>query len=192
VKFHSTSLEGVLLLEPRVFEDDRGFFLETYSRRMFEAHGVTADFVQTNHSHSIRNVLRGLHYQVGKPQGKLVRVVRGRVYDVAVDIRPSSPTFGRWLAEELSAENRRMLYVPPGLAHGFCVLSDEADFLYACTDYYHPAGERGILWSDPDLGIPWPVTSPLLSPKDLVLPLFRNIPFDREPPLGGAAPAAGR
>ena len=179
MKFLQTKLAGAFLIEPRIFKDNRGFFQETFSARIFAEHGITTSFVQTNHSHSVRNVLRGLHYQTGKPQGKLVRVVRGCVYDVAVDLRPDSSTFGHWLAEELSSENRRMLYVPPGFAHGFCTLSEEVDFLYACTDYYHPAGERGIIWNDPDLNIPWPATAPLLSPKDLALPLFRNIRFEK-------------
>lgn len=192
MKFIATKLEGVFLIEPRVFEDGRGFFMETHSSRVFEEQGVNVAFVQTNHSRSVRNVLRGLHYQVGRPQGKLVRVVRGRVFDVAVDIRPGSPTFGSWLAEELSDANRRMLYIPPGLAHGFCVLSDEVDFLYSCTDYYYPAGERGIIWNDPDLAIPWPISEPLLSPKDLKLPKIRDINFELAPPVAGATAPTGR
>jgi len=166
VKFIRTAIPDVVLIEPKVFEDARGFFMETYNRRVFAEHGIRGEFVQLNHSLSVRNTLRGLHYQVGKPQGKLVRVIRGRVYDVAVDIRFGSPTFGRWVSETLSAENRKQLYVPVGFAHGFCVLSEEAEFIYACTDTYYPEGERGIIWNDPDLAISWPVKEPILSEKD--------------------------
>jgi dTDP-4-dehydrorhamnose 3,5-epimerase len=163
-----TDLPGVILLEPKVFGDDRGFFFESYNRRAFrEATGLDPDFVQDNHSRSARNVLRGLHYQVKQPQGKLVRVTAGEVYDVAVDLRRSSPTFGRWAGLILSAANRRMLWVPEGFAHGFVVTSDHAEFLYKTTDYYAPEHERSLLWNDPALGIPWPVEgAPLLKPRD--------------------------
>jgi dTDP-4-dehydrorhamnose 3,5-epimerase len=167
-----TSLPGVLLIEPRVFSDDRGFFFESFNARAFrEATGLTVDFVQDNHSHSRRNVLRGLHYQVEQAQGKLVRAVTGEVFDVAVDLRRSSPTFGQWEGFVLSAENRRMLWVPPGFAHGFLVLSESADFLYKTTDYYAPQHERCLLWNDPAIGVQWPLADdaqPLLSAKDEV------------------------
>jgi dTDP-4-dehydrorhamnose 3,5-epimerase len=167
MKFTPTEIPDVILIEPRVFADPRGFFMETYEAQRFREAGIDVSFVQDNHSRSVRGTLRGLHYQIEQPQGKLCRVVQGEVYDVAVDLRRASPTFGRWTATILSAENRRQLYVPPGLAHGFCVLSDTADFLYKCTDFYSPGHERTLLWNDPQLGIPWPVSQPLLSPKDL-------------------------
>lgn len=161
-------IPDLILLEPRVFGDDRGFFFESYNARSFaEATGLTVDFVQDNHSKSARNVLRGLHYQIQNPQGKLVRVVQGEVFDVAVDIRKSSPTFGQWAGALLSAENKRQLWIPPGFAHGFVTLSDSAEFLYKTTDYYNPAHERCILWNDPAIGIQWPLgCEPLLSAKD--------------------------
>ena len=163
----ATDLSDVLLLEPRVFEDERGFFLESWNRRDFATLGIDADFVQDNHSRSARGVLRGLHYQVEQPQGKLVRVVSGEIFDVAVDIRRDSPTFGRWTGHELSDENRRMLWIPPGFAHGFLVLSEMADVMYKTTDYYAPAYERTITWDDPGIGIEWPLDrKPLISFKD--------------------------
>lgn len=163
-----TAISGLLILEPKVFGDARGFFLESFNARTFQtATGLDATFVQDNHSRSGRNVLRGLHYQIQQPQGKLVRVVRGAVFDVAVDIRKSSPTFGQWVGAELSETNHRQMWVPPGLAHGFVVLSESADFLYKTTDYYAPAYERSILWNDPDIGIRWPIKGvPQLSAKD--------------------------
>jgi len=165
----ATAVEGVLVLEPKVFGDERGFFFESWNRRAFaEAIGREVEFVQDNHSHTARGILRGLHYQVGQPQGKLVRVVAGEVYDVAVDLRRSSPTFGRWVGERLSAANRRMLWVPAGCAHGFLVLSDSADFLYKATDYYAPGQERVLLWNDAALGIDWPLEggAPRLNARD--------------------------
>ena len=163
-----TAIPDVLLLEPRVYADERGFFFESFNERAFtEAVGGPTRFVQDNHSHSVRGVLRGLHYQAAQPQGKLVRVVAGVVFDVAVDIRADSPTCGRWVGLELSAANRRQLWIPPGLAHGFLVLSDTADVLYKTTDYYAPREERCILWSDPTLAIGWPLAGPpILSAKD--------------------------
>jgi len=163
-----TAIPEVLLLEPKVFGDMRGFFFESYNRRAFqEATGLDVDFVQDNHSRSAQGVLRGLHYQIQQPQGKLVRVVSGAVFDVAVDVRANSTTFGRWVGEELSADNKRMMWVPPGFAHGFLVLSANAEFLYKTTDYYAPAFERTIAWNDPQLGIAWPLSGePLLSAKD--------------------------
>ena len=176
MKFTKTTLPGVWRIDPVVYEDGRGFFMEAHSRRVFAEHGVDVEFTQTNHSHSVRNTLRGLHYQVGQPQGKLVRVIRGSVFDVVVDMRRDSAAFGKIFTIELSESNRIMLYLPPGFAHGFCVLSDAADFLYACTDYYFPRGERGVIWNDPDLSVPWPVKDPLLSEKDRKLPRFKDIP----------------
>lgn len=164
-----TGLADVLILEPRVFGDERGFFMESYNRRRFVELGLPTEFVQDNHSRSARGVLRGLHYQIQQPQGKLVRVVRGAVFDVAVDLRRSSPTFGRWEGVELSEENKRMLWIPPGFAHGFLVLSDYADFLYKTTDFYAPEHERCLLWNDPEVGIVWPLEGePILSAKDRV------------------------
>lgn len=163
-----TDIPGVLVLEPKVFGDDRGFFFESYNRRAFrEATGLDPDFVQDNHSKSARNVLRGLHYQVRNAQGKLVRVTAGEVYDAVVDLRRSSPTFGKWVGVTLSAANRRMLWVPEGFAHGFVVTSESAEFLYKTTDYYAPEHERSLLWNDPALGIPWPLQgAPLLKAND--------------------------
>lgn len=172
---HETPIPGVLLVEPRVFEDARGFFLEGYHAERYRAHGIAASFVQDNHSHSRRGVLRGLHFQRRHPQGKLVACVRGVVYDVVVDLRKNSPTFGRPHGVRLSDAQPRQLWVPPGLAHGFCVLSDEADVLYKCTDYYRPDDEGGLVWDDPDLGIAWPVAAPLLSEKDRGLPRLREL-----------------
>ena len=170
----STALDGVLILEPKVFGDARGFFMESYNRRDFAAAtGLDMDFVQDNHSRSRRGVLRGLHYQIKQPQGKLVRVVRGAVFDVAVDIRRSSPTFGQWAGVELSEENNRQFWIPPGFAHGFLVLSESADFLYKASDWYAPEHERGIAWNDPAIGITWPLDAigePLLSDKDRAAP----------------------
>ena len=163
-----TELPDVLLLEPRVFGDERGFFFESFNARAFaEATGVTREFVQDNHSRSVRGVLRGLHYQISQPQGKLVRVVAGEVFDVAVDLRRGSPTFGRWAGVNLSADNKRMMWVPEGFAHGFLVLSESAEFLYKTTDYYAPEHERCIRWDDPQLAIGWPLQeAPQLSAKD--------------------------
>ena len=161
-----TDILGVLLIEPDVFRDPRGLFLETYHARRYAEAGIPGPFVQDNYSQSMRGTLRGLHYQEPHAQGKLVMVTEGAVYDVVVDIRKGSPSFGRWYGVELSAEDRRQVYVPPGCAHGFCVTSDRASFLYKCTDYYAPGDERGIIWNDPALAIPWPVAAPILSAKD--------------------------
>lgn len=171
-----TKLAGLLLVEPRVFEDGRGFFLETFQAERYRAHGLEAAFVQDNHSRSRRGVLRGLHFQRRHPQGKLIHTARGAVYDVAVDLRRGSPTFGRHLGLVLSDENRRQLYIPPGFAHGFCVLSDEADVIYKCTDVYRPDDEGGVRWDDPDLGIAWPLEGPpVLSEKDAALPRLAEL-----------------
>ena len=162
-----TKLKGCVIIEPSVFGDDRGFFLETFQAARYKQEaGIDLPFVQDNHSRSARGVLRGLHFQKTKPQGKLVRVVSGEVYDVAVDIRKGSGTFGEWEGVILSEDNKKQFWVPPGFAHGFVVLSDTADFEYKCTDYYDPSDEGSILWSDPDLDIPWPIANPVLSTKD--------------------------
>jgi dTDP-4-dehydrorhamnose 3,5-epimerase len=172
----TTEIPGVLIFKPKVFGDERGFFMESFNRRAWlAATGVDRDFVQDNHSRSRRGVLRGLHYQIRQPQGKLVRVVSGEVFDVAVDLRRSSPTFGKWAGVRLSAENKLQFWVPPGFGHGFMVLSEEADFLYKATDFYAPEHERAIIWNDPDLDIAWPAdTPPELSAKDEAAPLFRD------------------
>jgi dTDP-4-dehydrorhamnose 3,5-epimerase len=164
-----TAIADVLVIEPRVFADERGFFFESFNERAFaQATGITAKFVQDNHSRSVRNTVRGLHYQILQPQGKLVRVVAGEVFDVVVDIRRSSPTFGKWVGEHLSADNKNMVWIPAGLAHGFAVLSDYADFLYKTTDYWAPQHERILLWNDPDLAIAWPLAGePILAAIDL-------------------------
>ena len=163
-----TAIPEVLILEPKVFGDDRGFFFESFNARTFaQVTGVKREFVQDNHSKSSRGVLRGLHYQIRQPQGKLVRVVAGEVFDVAVDVRKSSPTFGQWVGERISAENKRQLWIPEGFAHGFLVLSDYAEFLYKTTDYYAPEHERSLLWNDPAIGIQWPIQGvPILAAKD--------------------------
>ena len=167
MKISHSKLKGCVIIEPRVFGDERGFFLETFQAARYKQEaGIELPFVQDNHSRSARGVLRGLHFQKTKPQGKLVRVVSGEVYDVAVDIRKGSATFGEWEGVILSEDNKKQFWVPPGFAHGFVVLSDTADFEYKCTDYYDPSDEGSILWSDPDLDIPWPVANPVLSTKD--------------------------
>ncbi|MGO3713198.1 dTDP-4-dehydrorhamnose 3,5-epimerase [Alcaligenes aquatilis] len=163
----TTSLPGVLIIEPRVFSDERGFFKETFSQKRYcEQAGITLPFVQDNYSRSGRHVLRGLHFQRTRPQGKLISVTRGTIFDVAVDIKPESDTFGHYVGVELSEGNHRQLWLPPGYAHGFCVLSEEADLSYKCTDYYHPNDEGGLAWNCPQLAIAWPIRQPRLSPKD--------------------------
>lgn len=171
-----TEIPDVLIIEPRIFGDERGFFLESYNQQAFaDKAGITANFVQDNHSRSVQNVLRGLHYQIQQSQGKLVRAVVGTVFDVALDIRQSSPTFGKWVGCTLSAENKRQLWIPPGFAHGFFVVSEVAEILYKATDYYAPQYERSILWNDPDLGINWPITTePILSAKDKAGEAFKT------------------
>jgi dTDP-4-dehydrorhamnose 3,5-epimerase len=171
--FRETDLPGVVIVEPDVFRDDRGFFLETFRADQYARGGIAWSFVQDNHSRSVRGTLRGLHAQRTRPQGKLVRAVRGEIFDVAVDIRPGSPTFGRWVGEALSEENFRQMFIPPGFAHGFCVLSELAEVEYKCTDYYDRADEVGARWDS--AGIDWPIQQPLLSPKDAALPTLAEL-----------------
>jgi dTDP-4-dehydrorhamnose 3,5-epimerase len=175
VKIKQLTLPGVFLIEPKCFEDNRGYFMETYHQQKYQKAGIDQAFVQDNHSHSTRGVLRGLHYQLKHPQGKLIYTVTGTIFDVAVDIRKGSPTFGQWTGAELSAENKRQIYIPQGFAHGFVVLSESADVIYKCTDLYTPGDEYGVLWSDPEIGINWPVGNPILSQKDIENPSLNEI-----------------
>ena len=176
-----TKLPGVLVLEPDVFSDDRGFFLETWSSTRYEELGIKGPFVQDNVSFSKKGTLRGLHFQYPQSQGKLVQILSGEVVDVVVDIRKESPTFSQWISEVLSGANHRQMYIPPGLAHGFCVISDTAVFSYKCTDFYNPATENGIIWNDPDLNINWPIKEPVLSPKDANYPRLKDLRPDKLP-----------
>ena len=182
MKVEQTAIPGLLVLEPRVFGDSRGFFKETYFARRYAEAGVRGTFVQDNLSKSTRGVLRGLHLQHPHGQGKLVQVLLGEVFDVAVDVRRGSPTFGKWVGVTLSADNHRQFWIPPGFAHGFCVTSDEALFSYKCTDGYHPECELGVSWCDPEVGIDWPVADPSLSDKDLAYPKLSEIPEHSLPP----------
>ena len=175
MKFLPLAIPEVVLVEPDVYRDDRGFFLETYQKLKYGAAGLPEEFVQDNHSFSIRGTLRGMHTQVRRPQGKLLRVVAGEIFDVAVDLRPGSPTFGQWVGEVLSAENFRQLWVPPGFAHGFCVMSESAHVLYKCTTFYEKDDEIALLWNDPAIGISWPTETPLLRPRDLAAPKLADI-----------------
>jgi len=184
MKLTPCRIPEVLVIEPDVFGDERGFFMETWHQEKYAEQGLDVDFVQDNHSRSSKGVLRGLHYQLEQPQGKLVRVVSGVVFDVAVDIRQGSPSFGQWVGIELSGENFKQFYVPPGFAHGFCVLSETADFLYKCTDFYAPQFEHGILWNDSDIGIEWPGDSFKVSEKDASNSLLKDVE-DRLPIYGG-------
>ena len=170
-----TQLSGVLIIEPKIFGDSRGFFKETFQTQRYREVGIEYNFVQDNHSRSQKGVLRGLHFQVTKPQGKLVSCSQGAVFDVVVDVNPLSATFGQHVSVELTEENHIQLWVPPGYAHGFCVLTDTADFQYKCTDYYDPSDESGVIWNDPDLAIEWPIDQPLLSDKDAKLPLLKEL-----------------
>lgn len=181
----STQIEGVILLEPKVFGDHRGFFLETYQKQRYADVGIDVAFVQDNISFSVSRTLRGLHYQHPRGQAKLVQCLQGEIFDVAVDIRLGSPTFGQWTGAMLSSENRRQLYVPDGFAHGFCVLSETALFMYKCSDYYEPQAEGGICWNDPEVGIEWPVQSPLLSERDQTFRKLSQIDPRRLPLYGG-------
>lgn len=181
VKFTETRLPGVLIIEPQVFNDARGFFLEAFHYEKYAEGGIDRSFVQDNHSHSQRRTLRGLHYQLEHAQGKLIYAVTGEIFDVAVDIRKGSPSFGQWVGVHLSAENKRQIYVPEGFAHGFCVLSDTADIYYKCTDIYSPKDEGGILWADPEIDIDWPVNNPILSEKDSKYPKLSEVAENRLP-----------
>jgi len=184
MKVIETALPGVLIIEPKVFGDARGFFLETFHKQRYEEAGIPGnnlEFVQDNHSRSRKGVLRGLHFQLENPQGKLVSAGTGAVYDVAADVNPDSATYGQWVGVELSEGNHRQLWIPPGYAHGFCVLSDTADFQYKCTALYHPQSDSGVAWDDPLLAIDWPVGNPLLSEKDLLLPKLSEAKRDRLP-----------
>ncbi len=178
--FNKTSIEGVIIVTPTAFGDKRGFFMETYQKKDFVAGGITTDFVQDNHSKSVKNVLRGLHYQIKFPQSKLVRCVKGEVFDVVVDLRKNSPTFGKWEGVVLSEENKKQLFIPKGFAHGFFVLSNEAELSYKVDDYYHPNDEGGIMWNDPKIGIDWCIpenVTPVLSEKDKIHPKFSELCF---------------
>jgi len=180
VKFIPTEIPGVIIVEPDVFGDHRGFFMETWHADKFAEGGIDAKFVQDNHSRSSQGILRGLHYQIEQPQGKLVRVLSGEVFDVAVDLRRNSPAFGKWFGMYLNDTDKKMLWVPPGFAHGFYVVSEQADFFYKCTELYAPEHERAILWDDPDLAIDWPIIDgqePILAPKDKTAPFFKDAEF---------------
>ena len=181
MKVSPTSIPDVLIIEPEVFEDTRGFFIETYHQKRYEQFNIDCIFVQDNFSHSVHGILRGLHYQLKHPQAKLVQAIHGAIFDVAVDIRQGSPTFGKWVGAHISDKNRRQIFVPKGFAHGFCVLSKTADILYKCTDFYAPDDEEGILWSDPGIDIDWPVTDPLLSDKDSKYPCLKDVPRENLP-----------
>jgi dTDP-4-dehydrorhamnose 3,5-epimerase len=185
MKFTELEIPGLILVEPDAFADSRGYFTETFHSEKYAAGGIDRDFVQDNFSHSVRGVLRGLHFQRRNPQGKLVYVAAGEIFDVAVDMRRGSPAFGRWVGCTLGARDHRQLFVPEGCAHGFCVLSDEADVMYKCTTFYVPSDDQGIVWNDPSLGIRWPVDRPILSTKDAALPLFSSIPEDLFPVYRG-------
>jgi dTDP-4-dehydrorhamnose 3,5-epimerase len=176
MKVLDTDVEGVKIIEPVVLNDERGYFLETYHCNRFKSEGLGNTFVQDNLSFSAKNTLRGLHFQVTRPQAKLVQAITGEILDVAVDIRPASPTFGRWVSVHLTEHNKRQVLIPEGFAHGFCVLSDSAHVFYKCSDFYHPEDESGILWSDPAIGIDWPVTQPIVSARDNRLPVIGDIP----------------
>jgi dTDP-4-dehydrorhamnose 3,5-epimerase len=170
MEIFKTNLPEVIVFSPPIFSDSRGYFLETYQQQKYAEIGIPHPFVQDNQSYSTKHVLRGLHFQLKHPQGKLVRVTQGKVFDVAIDIRRNSPTFGKWHGEILSAENKKQMYIPENFAHGFCVLSDNAEFLYKCTDFYVPGDEAGLIWDDPQLAIDWPIDTPILSAKDAILP----------------------
>jgi dTDP-4-dehydrorhamnose 3,5-epimerase len=185
MKVTETKLAGVLIIEPQVFSDGRGFFMETWNQKRYAEVGLPASFVQDNLSFSRRGTLRGLHFQNPSAQGKLVYVLQGEVFDVAVDIRIGSPTFGQWVGVTLSAANKRQLYIPEGFAHGFWVTSDEALFAYKCTDFYNPQAEGGVIWNDPDIGIAWPGDKPILSEKDRNYPRLKELPPGRLPQYGG-------
>ena len=175
IKFIRTRVPDVILVEPPVFKDARGFFLETYHAKKYAKGGIAEKFVQCNRSHSVKGILRGLHFQLAHPQGKLVSVIEGEIFDVAVDVRKGSPSFKQWVGLTLSGDNFKQLYLPPGFAHGFCTLSESVQFQYQCTDFYNPTDEMGIRWNDPDLNIQWPLTEPTISDKDGALPFIKEI-----------------
>ena len=181
MKIIPTKLSGVLLIEPQLFQDERGYFTEFFQEKRYQEQGISTQFVQDNFSHSRQNVIRGLHYQIEHPQAKLIYVIRGCVLDVIVDIRRNSPTFGQHITIELDDKLHRQVFIPQGFAHGFCVLSSHADFIYKCSDYYYPSAERGILWNDPNLQIPWPIKNPILSAKDAMHLPLKNIPIEHLP-----------
>lgn len=185
MKVSKTALAGVLMIEPAVFEDKRGYFMETYHQNRYKAAGISADFIQDNFSFSKQGTIRGLHYQLPNGQAKLVQVLDGEVFDVTLDIRRGSPTFGKFIGVHLSSENNRQLFIPAGCAHGFCVLSASALFLYKCSDFYTPQHERGVLWSDPDLEIDWPVETPQISDKDSSYPCLKDVPPGNLPTYTG-------
>ena len=187
MKFNSTETElaGVLVIEPAVYGDSRGFFLETFNQKRYAEAGLDRQFVQDNHSRSSRGVLRGLHYQLNRPQGKLVMAIKGEIFDVAVDIRRGSPTFGKWVGVNLSEENHKQIFVPEGFAHGFCVVSETADVVYKCTEVFTPGDDHGILWSDETIGIDWPTSEPSLSEKDAENPRLAEVDSDRLPVYKG-------
>jgi dTDP-4-dehydrorhamnose 3,5-epimerase len=186
MEIKTTAIPGALIIEPKVFGDDRGFFFETWNRQRYREAGIAEEFVQDNLSYSQHGVLRGLHVQNPNAQGKLVQVLLGEVFDVAVDIRSGSPEYGKWVGVQLSSDNKRQFYVPPGCAHGFCVTSETALFSYKCTDLYHPESEVSIPWDDPDIGIQWPISDPLLSEKDRLATRLRDLPTDRLLPFSVA------
>lgn len=175
------AIDGLLILEPRVYEDNRGYFMETYQQDRYDASGVDRLFVQDNISFSVRGTLRGLHFQIQRPQAKLIQVITGEIFDVAVDLRPGSATFGEWIGITLSDANHRQLFIPEGFAHGFCVMSETVHFLYKCSDVYMPQDEGGVLWSDPDIGVEWPLDHPIVSGKDSRLPLLSELSPDQYP-----------
>jgi len=181
MKITPTSLPGILIIGPHAFEDKRGFFMETYHQKRYEQSNIRCVFVQDNLSHSVHGILRGLHYQLQYPQAKLVQAINGAIFDVAVDIRQGSSTFGKWVGAYISDQNRHQIFVPEGFAHGFCVLSETADIIYKCTDFYAPDDEGGILWSDPNIGIDWPIIDPMLSDKDSQYPCLKDVPPERLP-----------
>ena len=185
MKIIQTDLDGVVTIEPELFKDGRGWFMETYSHRRYSEYGIVESFVQDNISFSQKGVLRGLHFQYPQPQGKLIQVLSGEVMDVVVDIRVGSPTYGQWLGEILSEANHRQMYVPPGLAHGYYTTSETALFSYKCSDFYNPATEHGIIWNDPDIGIEWPTAEPVLSPKDGVYPVLKDLRPENMPQFEG-------
>jgi dTDP-4-dehydrorhamnose 3,5-epimerase len=181
MNIHTAALEGILVIEPAVYTDNRGYFMETYHRERYTMEGILPDAVQDNLAYSIKGTLRGLHFQIKHPQAKLVQVIFGEIFDAAVDLRPDSDTFGRWFGIHLSDKNKRQLYIPEGFAHGYCVLSEAAYVFYKCSDFYHPEDEGGIIWSDEQVGIDWPIDGPLVSPKDLKLPPLSALAPDQLP-----------